>query len=202
LCAAVLLIVAVLLLLQSASAVLALPVFLAAGVVVLWAGPKSTEDRRLLWVSLPVSAFVIGSMLGLVAQLVQVVDDRGMYGDPYVAAGRYSGGSQELYYGNDPVENVYAFDSEGEPLTGVYLYDEDGRPLTLPRFGCEESTGSEMRLGEDNRFPRPHIEYGAYDDQGNYNGYNAYRAACRETTAVPFSAAIPNEVVPPPPPPK
>lgn len=194
-CTTVLLVLAVLLLLWSTSAVLALPVFLAAAGVVLWAGLRSAQDRRLLWVSLPVSAFVVGGMLGLVAQLVQVVDDQGTYGDPYAAG--YSDGSPELYYGNEPVENVYAFNSAGEPLTDIYLYDEQGRPLTLSRYGCDESSGSEKKLGEDNRFPRPHLKFGAYDDEGNYNAYNAYNAyrpTCREITEVPFSAAIPKEM--------
>ncbi|SFB11716.1 hypothetical protein SAMN05216266_10512 [Amycolatopsis marina] len=196
LCAAVLLGLGVLLLLGSVSAVLALPVFVAVGVAVLWAGPKSAEDRRLLWVSLPVSAFVVGSLLGLAGQFVEMVYERGTSGDPYYSTGRYSSGPNELLYDNRLVENIYAFDAEGKPLTDVYLYDGQGNPLTTARYGCDKSTGSNMRVGEDNHYPRPHIDYGAYDDQGYYNGYNAYRPTCREITGVPFSAAIPKSVTP------
>lgn len=199
LCAAVLVGLGVLLLLGSVSAVLALPVFLAVGVAVLWAGPKSATDRRLLWVSLPVSAFVVGSLLGLSGQFVELVYARSISGDPYYSTGTYSSGPNELTYGNELVENIYVFDSEGKPLTGVYLYDGEGNPITTARYGCDKSTGSQMQLGEDNRFPRPHIEYGAYDDQGYYNGYNAYRPTCREVTGVPFSAVIPKQVTPQPP---
>ena len=106
-------------------------------------------------------------------------------------------GNDQLSYGGRSVENVYAFDGEGKPLTEVYLYDEDGRPITLTRYGCERSSGSRQKIGADNRFPRPKIEQGVTDDQGNYNGYNGYRAACREDAGVPFSAAIPKVTVPP-----
>jgi uncharacterized membrane protein len=177
---------------------LALPLFLAGAAAIVWFGPKSKSDRRLLWLSLPISAFVVGGALGLIGFGLNRIDDRSYYGTTAYNANINQGsdGKPALYFGSDSVDNVYAFDAQGKPLTDVFLYDEQGRPLTLPRYACEPRTGSRMKVGSDNRFPRPNLVQGATDEYGVYDGYNAYRAACREDTGVPFSAAIPKGVQP------
>ncbi|SFW91507.1 DUF1700 domain-containing protein [Amycolatopsis australiensis] len=197
-CALVLVAFGLLLMLRSRSAVLLLPFLLVAGGAAVWAGPRLRRDRRLLWVAVPVSAFVIGGMLGGFAAAVDLISHRNSYANMpsyYQSSDRY--GNDQLTYGGREIENVYAFDGEGKPLTEVYLYDEEGRPITLTRYGCERSSGTKEKIGADNRFPRPRIEQGVTDDQGNYNGYNGYRSACREDASVPFSAAIPKVTAPP-----
>jgi hypothetical protein len=178
--------------------VLLLPFLLAAGAAAVWAGPRVGGDRRLLWVAVPISAFVIGSALGGFGAAFDLLARGRSYSDapPYYSSSSDHYGTDQLNYGGREVENVYAFDAEGKPLTEVYLYDEEGRPLTVTRYGCERSSGTKQRIGADNRFPRPKIEQGVTDDQGNYNGYNGYRSACRESADVPFSAAIPKVTVP------
>jgi uncharacterized membrane protein len=198
LCAVALIAFGVLLMLRQRSAVLMLPFLLVAGIAIVWAGPRVRGDRRLLWVAVPVSAFVLGGALGGFGAAVGLISNRNSYegaSSYYPSSDQY--GNQELSYGNRSIDNVYAFDAEGKPLTEVYLYDEDGRPITLTRYGCERSSGSKEKIGEDNRFPRPKIEQGVTDDQGNFNGYNGYRSACRENPGVPFSAAIPKVTAPP-----
>jgi uncharacterized membrane protein len=197
-CAIVLIAFGLLLMLRSRGAVLLLPFLLVAGGAAVWAGPRLRRDRRLLWVAVPISAFVIGGILGGFGAAVDLISNRNSYSSSpsyYATSDRY--GNDQLTYGSHEIENVYAFDAEGKPLTEVYLYDEQGRPITLTRYGCERSSGSKEKIGEDNRFPRPKIEQGVTDDQGNYNGYNGYRSACREDAGVPFSAAIPKVTVPP-----
>ncbi|RSD23748.1 HAAS signaling domain-containing protein [Amycolatopsis eburnea] len=199
LCAVVLLAFGVLLMMRQRSAVLLLPFLLVAGAGIVWAGPRVRGDRRLLWLAVPVSAFVIGGALGGFGAAVDLISNR--Y-SPSQSASYYPSssdryGNEQLTYGGQEVENVYAFDAEGKPLTEVYLYDEQGRPLALTRYGCERSSGTKEKIGEDNRFPRPKIEQGVTDSEGNYNGYNGYRSACREEAGVPFSAAIPKVTVPP-----
>lgn len=199
-CAVVLVAFGLLLMLRSRSAVLLLPFLLVAGGAAVWAGPRLRGDRRLLWVAVPISAFVIGGILGGFGAAVDLISHRNSsYSSSpsyYQSSDRY--GNEQLTYGGNEVENVYAFDADGKPLTEVYLYDEQGRPLTLTRYGCERSSGTKEKIGADNRFPRPRIEQGVTDDQGNYNGYNGYRSACREDAGVPFSAAIPKVTAPPP----
>ncbi|WET77876.1 hypothetical protein P3102_27905 [Amycolatopsis sp. QT-25] len=195
LCAAVLVVFGLLLVLRDTEAVLLLPLMLLAAVAVVWAGPRLKADRRLLWLAVPISAFVIGSMLGGAGAAVDLLA-RGSYGN-----GSYTGGyppnsndnygNPQLRYGSQEVENVYAFDSEGKPLTEIYLYDEDGRPLSTTRYACEKSTGERRKIGDDNRYPRPQIERGVQDDDGHRDGYNGYRSYCQEKADVPFSAAIP-----------
>lgn len=197
LCAVVLVAFGLLLMLRSRSAVLLLPFLLVAAIGAVWAGPRVRRDRRLLWVAVPISAFVIGGILGGFGAAVDLVS----HGRSYPSAPSYYSssdqyGTRQLTYGGQEVENVYAFDADGKPLTEVYLYDEQGRPITLTRYGCERSSGTKQKIGEDNRFPRPKIEQGVTDDQGNYNGYNGYRSACREDAGVPFSAAIPKVTAP------
>ncbi|WP_329050601.1 hypothetical protein OG738_01645 [Amycolatopsis sp. NBC_01488] len=198
-CAVVLVAFGLLLMLRSRSAVLLLPFLLVAGGAAVWAGPRLRGDRRLLWVAVPISAFVIGGILGGFGAAVDLISTRNSYPTPartyFPTSDQY--GNAELSYGSHEIENVYAFDADGKPLTEVYLYDEEGRPLTLTRYGCERSSGTKEKIGADNRFPRPKIEQGVTDDQGNYNGYNGYRSACRENAGVPFSAAIPKVTVPP-----
>ncbi len=197
-CAVVLVAFGLLLMLRSRSAVLLLPFLILAGVAAVWAGPRVRGDRRLLWLAVPISAFVIGGILGGFGAAVDLISHRNSYSSSpsyYQSSDRY--GNEQLTYGGNEVENVYAFDADGKPLTEVYLYDEEGRPLTLTRYGCERSSGTKEKIGADNRFPRPRIEQGVTDDQGNYNGYNGYRSACREDAGVPFSAAIPKVTAPP-----
>jgi len=198
-CAVVLIAFGLLLMLRSRSAVLLLPFLLVAGGAAVWAGPRLRGDRRLLWVAVPISAFVIGGILGGFGAAVDLISHRNSYSSSpsYYPSSSDRYGNDQLSYGSHEIENVYAFDAEGKPLTEVYLYDEEGRPITLTRYGCERSSGSKEKIGEDNRFPRPKIEQGVTDDQGNYNGYNGYRSACREDAGVPFSAAIPKVTVPP-----
>ncbi|RZQ64751.1 DUF1700 domain-containing protein [Amycolatopsis suaedae] len=208
LCAAVLLVVGLMLFVRRSEGLAALVLLALAGAAVVWLGPKSAGERKWLWLSLPVSAFVFGSTFGLVAHAIDAVKDRMGYSGGYSSypGQAYNNGQQDLLYNGNYLDNVYAFDAQGKPITDFYLYTEDGKPILMPRYGCEPGTESRRKLGEDNRFPRPRIETGAYDDNGNYNGYNAYRPDCREITGVPFTAAIPAPPVvsvpaPPPPPP-
>ncbi|MEV6880202.1 hypothetical protein [Amycolatopsis sp. NPDC051128] len=198
LCALVLVAAGLLLVVRHRSAVLLLPFLFVMGAAAIWAGPRVRGDRRLLWVTVPVSAFVIGGVLGGFGAAVDLLSSRYSYSDAsvYSSSSPDPYGNDQLTYGGREVENVYAFDAEGKPLTEVYLYDEEGRPITMTRYGCERSSGSKQKIGEDNRFPRPRIEQGVTDDRGNYNGYNGYRAACREDAGVPFSAAIPKVTAP------
>lgn len=194
LCAAVLVVFGLLLVLRDTEAVLLLPLMIVAAVAVVWAGPKLKGDRRLLWLAVPISAFVVGSMLGGAGAAVDLLAKRSYSSGSYTGyTSSYSDnyGNPQLMYGSREVENVYAFDSQGKPLTEIYLYDEDGRPLTTARYACEKSTGEKRKAGDDNRYPRPRIERGVQDDHGNVNGYNGYRDYCQEKTDVPFSAAIP-----------
>ncbi|MBN6033439.1 DUF1700 domain-containing protein [Amycolatopsis sp. 195334CR] len=199
LCAAVLVVFGLLLFLdEGREGMLALVALAAVAVVIVWFGPKSVADRKWLWLSLPVSALVVGVVLGLVTEGVfRVANSRyngyGGYGQTYNTVG----GQPVLSYGNTQVENIYAFDAEGKPLSEVYLFDQDGKPLTLPRYGCEPGTGSRQREGADNQFPRPEVDQYGYDDQGHYNGYNAYQPGCRVVPGVPFTAAIPKVPAPP-----
>ncbi|QKV75478.1 DUF1700 domain-containing protein [Amycolatopsis sp. Hca4] len=198
LCAIALICFGLVFMLRHRDAVLLLPFLILAAVAALWAGPRVRADRRLLWVAVPISAFVIGGALGGFGAALDLFARGKSYSGPstyYPSADNY--GNDQLTYGGRDVDNVYAFDADGKPLTEVYLYDEEGRPLTLTRYACERSTGGKQKIGEDNRFPRPKIEQGVTDDQGSYNGYNGYRGACRELAGVPFSAAIPKVTVPP-----
>jgi uncharacterized membrane protein len=198
LCALALLAFGLLLMMRHRDAVLLLPFLLVAGAAIVWAGPRVRADRRLLWVAVPVSAFVIGGSLGGFGAAAGLISNR----TSYPSTSSYSSssdqyGNDQLTYGGQSIDNVYAFDAEGKPLTEIYLYDEEGRPLSLTRYGCERSSGTREKIGEDNRFPRPRIQQGVRDDQGNFDGYNGYRSACREDAGVPFSAAIPKVTAPP-----
>ncbi|UMP00635.1 DUF1700 domain-containing protein [Amycolatopsis sp. EV170708-02-1] len=202
LCAAVLVIFGLLLVLRDTEAVLLLPLMLLAAVAVVWAGPKLKTDRRLLWLAVPISAFVIGSMLGGAGAAVDLIAKRsygnGSYNSGYTPSYNDNYGNPQLMYGSQDVENIYAFDAEGKPLTEIYLYDENGRPLSTTRYACERSTGEKRRIGDDNRYPRPRLERGVQDNDGNLNGYNGSRSYCQEKAEVPFSAAIPKGAPVPP----
>ncbi|WP_409490146.1 DUF1700 domain-containing protein [Amycolatopsis sp. cmx-11-12] len=201
LCAAVLVVFGLLLVLRETGAVLLLPLMLLAAVAVAWAGPKLKGDRRLLWLAVPISAFVIGSMLGGAGAAVDLIAKRSYGGSSYNGYPPSSGdtyGNPQLMYGNQSVDNIYAFDAEGKPLTGIYLYDEEGRPLSTTRYACEKGTGEKRKIGDDNRYPRPQIERGVQDYDGNRDGYNGNRSYCQEKTEVPFSAAIPKGAPVPP----
>jgi HAAS domain-containing protein len=198
-CAVLLVLLGLLLVVARTRGLLALPLFAAAAVAAVWFGPKTKGDKRLLWLSLPISAFVVGSALGLFGYQMDRLTNR-YYGDTpssYTTSNTTSDGKPALYYGKSNLDNIYVFDAQGKPLTDVLLYDENGRPLTVPRYGCEARSGSQMKIGEDNRFPRPLIKQGAVDEYGVYDGYNAGRAACRENAEVPFSVAIPKGTTPP-----
>jgi uncharacterized membrane protein len=198
LCAVALLAFGLLFMVRHRDAVLLLPFLLVAGAAIVWAGPRVQADRRLLWVAVPVSAFVAGGALGGFGAAVDLISNRTTYPSErtyYASADQY--GNDQLTYGGQSIDNVYAFDAEGKPLTEIYLYDEEGRPITMTRYGCERSSGTKEKIGEDNRFPRPRIRQGVRDDQGNFDGYNGYRSACREDAGVPFSAAIPKVTAPP-----
>lgn len=203
LCAAVLVMFGLLLVVRDTEAVLLLPLMIVAAVAVVWAGPKLKGDSRLLWLAVPISAFVVGSMLGGAGAAVDLIANRsyssGSYNGSYNPNYQDGYGNPQLMYGNREVENIYAFDAEGKPLTEFYLYDEDGRPLSTTRYACEKSTGDKRKAGDDNRYPRPRIQQGVQDDQGNADGYNGYRGYCQEKTDVPFSAAIPKGAQVPPP---
>ncbi|HWD05618.1 MAG TPA: hypothetical protein VG674_24530 [Amycolatopsis sp.] len=192
-CALVLVAFGLLLMVRHTYAALLLPFLIAAAVAVVWAGPRARTDRRLLWVAVPVSAFVIGGAFGGFGAAIDLLTSRSYYPDTtsYSSPATDTYGNNQLRYGDEDVENVYAFDASGKPLTDVYLYDAQGRPLTVTRYGCEPDTGTKSKLGADNRFPRPQLVQGTEDDRGNLDGYNGYRAYCHESTAVPFAAAIP-----------
>ncbi|RSM87905.1 hypothetical protein DMH04_09275 [Kibdelosporangium aridum] len=197
LCALVLVVFGLLLMARHRQAVLLMPLLIAAGVAAVWAGQRVGGDRRLLWLVVPVSTFVVGGLLGGLGATVDLVGDRTPYQNAtsyYSSTDEY--GNQRLTYGGKQVENIYAFDADGKPLTDVFLYDEQGRPIMLTRYGCQTMTDYREKIGEDNRFPRPQIDRNSppvIDSQGNQTGY---RRACRENTEVPFSAAIP-KVTPP-----
>ncbi|QRP44467.1 hypothetical protein [Amycolatopsis sp. FDAARGOS 1241] len=192
-CAVVLLAFGLLLMVRHTYAALLLPFLIAAAAAVVWAGPKARTDRRLLWLAVPVSAFVIGGAFGGFGAAIDLIAHRSYYPDTtsYSSPTIDTYGNQQLRYGDEELQNVYAFDASGKPLADVYLYDDQGRPLTVTRYGCEAGTGAQSKLGEDNRFPRPRLVQGTQDDRGNRDGYNGYRPYCHEETGVPFAAAIP-----------
>ncbi|WP_406642270.1 HAAS signaling domain-containing protein [Amycolatopsis sp. WGS_07] len=194
-CAFALLAFGLLMMIRDLHAVLLLPVLLVAAGLVMWAGPRSKADRRMLWIAVPVSAFVVGSAFGGLGAAVKLVRDRSYtsHSTPSYASSMYqdSHGNESLRYGQRELTNLYVFDANGKPLENVYLYDDRGRPLTITRYGCEKDTGTSEMTGEDNQFPRPKVTLGTQDDRGNVNGYNGYRSYCREDAGVPFAAVIP-----------
>ncbi|WP_326569208.1 hypothetical protein VSH64_46980 [Amycolatopsis rhabdoformis] len=196
-CALALVAFGLLLMVRHSYAVLLLPFLVAAAAAVVWAGPKVAGDRRLLWIAVPVSAFVIGGAFGGFGATIDLITHRTYYPDTtsYSSPSTDNYGNQQLRYGDQDVDNVYAFDASGKPLTDVYLYDDQGRPLTVTRYGCEADTGTRSKIGADNRFPRPQLVQGVQDANGNRDGYNGYLGYCHEATGVPFAAAIPKPPV-------
>ncbi|ALG09418.1 DUF1700 domain-containing protein [Kibdelosporangium phytohabitans] len=196
-CALVLVAFGLLLMARHRQAVLLLPLLIGVGVAAVWAGPRVHGDRRLLWMVVPVSAFVVGGLFGGFGATVDLIGNRTPYQaatSSYPTADSY--GNQELRYGGTGVDNIYAFDAEGKPLTEVYLYDEKGQPITLTRYGCRIPKGGKEKIGEDNRFPRPGIETTEVArDRGTHT---LYETVCRENKDVPFSAAIPKASAKPP----
>ncbi|WP_033295279.1 DUF1700 domain-containing protein [Amycolatopsis jejuensis] len=192
-CAFALLAFGLLMMVRHSYAVLLLPFLLVIAGLVVWAGPRTGVDRRLLWIAVPVSAFVVGGTFGGLGAAIDLISHRTYYPNTtsYSAPSTDTYGNQQLRYGSDEVRNLYAFDANGKPLEDVYLYDGQGRPIAITRYGCETDTGTRIMTGSDNRFPRPHVLEGTQDDHGNVNGYNAYRSYCREDPGVPFAAAIP-----------
>lgn len=76
----------------------------------------------------------IGSLLFLLAIVGVEGGSSWSDGDPYIAsypvAADGSGGA-DLVGPNGPIENIYAFDAEGNRLNDVRLYDQNGVPLEL-----------------------------------------------------------------------
>lgn len=170
--------------------------------VVVWAGPRASVDRRWLWAVVPLSAFALGSGIGLVNGAVGQLSNQ-----DYAYAG-YGGYPQDpsyedgLRYSGRSVHNIYAFDAKGRPLSEVYLFDQAGRPIELPRQECDPSGHEKYREGDsDNVFPHPSIEInGSGVELGDpYMGYDEYEPdgagpladrVCEESDEVPFTAAI------------
>lgn len=177
------------------SGILALVILLALAGIALWAGPKAARDLRWVAVVVPLSALVVGSGLGTAGYVLQNVGDDDPYADElhyaYATQNLADDGSPALYYGSRQVENLYVFDSEGKPLTDVYVYGEDGSPVLMPRYACDPHAQTKIQTGKDNKFPRPHIEQGGYDEFGTVNGYNVSRPFCHEIDEVPFTVAVP-----------
>ncbi|WP_037356114.1 HAAS signaling domain-containing protein [Amycolatopsis orientalis] len=194
-CGVALLAFGLLLMIRNLHAILLLPVLLVGAGLVMWAGPRTKADGRMLWIAVPVSAFVAGSAFGGLGAAVNLVRDRTYSSNsaPAYASSTYEDihGNEALRYGSHELTNLYVFDANGKPLENVYLYDDRGRPITITRYGCEKDTGTSQMTGQDNQFPRPKVVEGVQDDRGNVNGYNGYRGYCREDSGVPFAAVIP-----------
>ncbi|BBG00646.1 MULTISPECIES: HAAS signaling domain-containing protein [Pseudonocardia] len=95
-------------------------------------GARTRADRRLLWIVVPVNAFVAGALVGAL----------------YALATPPWGGYQEssampgLLLDGETVTDVRPFDAQGRPLSEVYLFDQDGRPLSVQDIGCTPADGS------------------------------------------------------------
>jgi uncharacterized membrane protein len=191
-CALALVAFGLLLMARETQAVLLLPFLAAAGVAAVWAGQRVQNERRLLWVVMPVSTFVVGGVLGGFGATVDLIGSHTPYQNAtsyYPTSDEY--GNQQLRYGGSDVENIYAFDAEGKPLTEFYLYDAEGRPINLTRYSCVSPDSTRTKTGVDNRFPRPQIDRAQEPYSDDQRGTTGYRSTCRENPAVPFSAAIP-----------
>jgi uncharacterized membrane protein len=180
-----------LLMVRERQAVLLLPFLIAAGVAAVWGGQRVHGDRRLLWLVVPVSTFVVGGAIGGFGATVDLIGSRMPYETATSSYSTSDGyGNQQLNYGGKEVGNLYAFDADGKPLTEIYLYDEEGRPITITRYGCA-AWGDKTKIGADNRFPRPQVDLVSEPVTDSQNRNMGYQSACRESTGVPFSAAIP-----------
>lgn len=188
----------------------ALLLLAAVAAVVVATAARLKVERRWLWLHVPVAAVVVGSVLGMGAYFAGTIGQHGGSSSVSYSPDSVVDGSPALYYGGNPVGNIYAFDAQGKPLKDVYLFDSNGRPISLPRYVCDSSTGSLSRSGEDNRFPRPNAglnSTGMYGDSygsgpyGSPYGSGAYMggSACRDQADAPFAAVIPTSTPTSPP---
>ncbi|MGH3861409.1 DUF1700 domain-containing protein [Actinokineospora sp.] len=129
----------------SRAPVFAVAVLIATGVL-LWTAGRVKTDRRLLAVTVPGNAFVVGCGLALAVAAASYNGGRTTY---------YGGGypGDGLYYNGSPLSNVYAVGADGKAIDEFYLYDEDGIPITVYRPSCVG------RSDNRNRFPLPRIVY-------------------------------------------
>ncbi|MBC6450756.1 DUF1700 domain-containing protein [Actinokineospora xionganensis] len=134
----------------------AVAVLIAAGVL-LWTAGRVKTDRRLLAITVPGNAFVVGCGIALA---VAAASNSG--GTTY--HGGYSGNG--LSYNGSPLANVYAVGADGKAIDEFYLYDESGSPITVYRPSCGE------HIDNRNRFPLPRVVY--------------TRGMCEELTGLPF----------------
>jgi hypothetical protein len=174
--------------------ILSLAILLVLAGIAMWAGPKSARDSRWAAVAIPLSALVLGAGVGAAGFVLRTLgEDPPPYEALYTDEQRNldMNGDPLLYYGPRPLHNLYVFDSDGNALTDVYLYDEDGTPVLVPRYACDPYLGEEIQVGTDNRFPRPHIELGGFDERGVVNGYEISQPFCEEVDDVPFTVAVP-----------
>jgi hypothetical protein len=141
----------------SRAPVFAVAVLAAAGVL-LWTAGRVKTDRRLLSITVPGNAFVVGCGLALA---VAAASNSGG-GTTYY--GGYSGNG--LYYNGTPLSNVYAVGADGKAIEEFYLYDETGTPITVYRPSCGD------HIDHRNRFPLPRVIF--------TNG------RCDEQTGLPF----------------
>lgn len=182
------------------------PVVLALGTMAglaLWAGPRARTERRWLWATVPLSAFAVGAVFGLVNEFVDRVGPYGHFA--YLAENEYQPPAPTGGLRNDgrPVHNIYAFDAKGKPMADMYLYDHAGRPIELARYGCDpRGELAYAESGRDNQFPRPvitndghEVELGdpdAWYGESDPDGLDAPAdRRCEERAGVPFTAAIP-----------
>jgi hypothetical protein len=163
----------------------------------LWLGPRSTRDRRLLWVAIPINLFVVGLGIGVLSSGELKSEVRYEYPSPgpYGPINYYSGGDGTMSgetgvllgtLNGRRVENVYPFDSQGRPLKDVLLFDQDGKQLGLApgEFdGMCVRPNEQWRPMVDNRarlpFPQPRVTR------------DVKTGECRVETGVPFTIAIP-----------
>lgn len=141
----------------SRAPVFAVAVLAAAGVL-LWTAGRVKTDRRLLAITLPGNAFVVGCGLALA---VAAASNTG--GNTYYGGYRSDNG---LYYNGNHLSNVYAVGADGKAIEEFYLYDESGTPITVYRPSCGD------HIDNRNRFPLPRVVY--------------TRGMCEELTGMPF----------------
>ncbi|CRK58657.1 Proline-rich protein [Alloactinosynnema sp. L-07] len=134
----------------------------------LWTAGRTATNRRLLAITVPANAFVIGAALALAIG----VADSNRGGGPVADYQGYTGGG--LVYGGNRLSNVYAVGADGRPIEEFYLYDETGTPITVDHESCGKVDPS-PRIR--NRLPVPRVVY--------VNGY------CETRTDMPFVPLAP-----------
>jgi hypothetical protein len=104
----------------------ALALAIAVACVSIWLGLRArrTGSGRRVWRLVDLALLV--ALVPTASVSMDVLDSRG-YVVAYDAAGEQVG----LVLDGAHVQNVYAYDREGEPLFDVRLYDQDGRPVDL-----------------------------------------------------------------------